>query len=99
MAKRKRKANLKRLCVGTGYAIKESWYDTTNIVCRRGHVYADGDSYVACIDSPSNSERIRLGNLGEIVQDGDDGINVRFAEDKFPQVARIMRPRQAACLK
>lgn len=81
---------------GRGYLIESSESDTTNIVCRRGHVYADGGALVAAVNGATRSERLRLAKLGEIIMDGDDGeLSVKFPPAAFPAVARVMKPRQS----
>lgn len=91
--------DIKRLTRGSGYAIEESDYDTTNIICYHGHIYADGDMLVAAMDSADRSQSIRLRRLGDVVADGDLGeLSVRFHPSRLGDVARILKPRQAVLL-
>lgn len=79
-----------------GYLIVDSAYDTTNILCRHGHIYADGKMLVAALEDPSIEPRA-LKKLGTVVMDGDDGeVSVKFALTMLPAVARILKPRYAA---
>jgi hypothetical protein len=88
--------NLKREFSGSGYVIEESDHDTTKIVCRRGHVYADGNWLVAAIDQATPAEAKALRKCGTVVADGEDGeLSVRFALSRFREVARILKPQQA----
>jgi hypothetical protein len=81
---------------GCGYLIVDSPDDTTNLVCRRGHIYADGDQLVAALDRGNVAECRALRKLGAVIMDGDDGeLSVAFDPSAFRQVARILKPRQA----
>ena len=88
--------DIHKLCRGTGYLIVESDHDTTNIVCKRGHIYADGKCLVAAIDGATKGESRKLRSIGEPVMDGDFGeLSVRFHPSRLGEAARILKPRQA----
>lgn len=88
--------DVKQLCKGTGYLIVESEEDTTNIICRFGHIYADGLQLCAATNPGADSLILRrLKALGKPIMDGDDGdLTVRFPVSRFDEVCRILRPRQ-----
>lgn len=76
--------NIRKLFHDSGYLIVESEHDTTNIVCRRGHIYADGQHLFAAIYNGTRSERLQLRKLGEPVMDGDFGeLTIRFHPDQL----------------
>lgn len=84
-----------KLFRGRGYLITESETDTQNIVCRRGHIYHDGQGMVASLDNGTRSECMALRKLGTPIMDGDYGeLSVRFSSTRFKDVARILLPRQ-----
>lgn len=86
---------IKKLCRGTGYLIEESDYDTTNILCRHGHIYADGNHLIAALDAATTGQSRALRKLGEVVADGDCGeLSVKIPPTLFRDVCRILRPRQ-----
>lgn len=86
---------IRKLFHDSGYLIVETEHDTTNIVCRHGHIYADGDYLFAALYNGSRSQRRNLRKLGEPTMDGDFGeLTVRFHPDRFRDVARLMKPRQ-----
>jgi hypothetical protein len=88
--------DLKQLFRHDGFLIQESEDDTTNLVCRRGHIYSDGDDLVAALDRGTRAECMALRKLGDVLMDGDDGeLSVRFNPTRFRDVARILKPRQA----
>ena len=83
-----------------GYLVVDSNHDTTNLVCRRGHIYADGEYLVAALDAGTLAERRALRKVGTPVMDGDFGeLSVRFRPGRFRDVARILLPRRTANLK
>jgi hypothetical protein len=87
--------NIRKLCNGTGYAIEDSPHDTTNIICRHGRIYADGDYLVASMDCATPTQSKALRQLGESVMDGDFGeLSVKFKTDRLREVARILKPHQ-----
>lgn len=92
--------NLRHLCRGTGYHIIHPEWDTEQIVCKRGHIYADKGMLVASIDRANPAESRTLRALASsVVADGDFGeLSVAFCPSALPRVARIMKPRQAALL-
>jgi hypothetical protein len=88
--------DIRKMFAGSGYRIEDSAHDTTNIVCRRGSVYADGEFLVASMDAATPAESRALRKFGEPVADGDFGeLSVRFPPERFREVARLMLPRQA----
>lgn len=92
--------DLKKKYAGAGYLIVESEEDTTNIVCRYGHIYADGDHLCASLDNGTRSQVLQLRKLGESVMDGDFGeLTIRFPASQFKAVARVLKPRQRVLAK
>jgi hypothetical protein len=88
--------DIRKMCAGSGYLIEESAHDTSNIICRRGSIYADGEFLVASMDAATSVESRTLRKYGEPVADGDFGeLSVRFAPERFREVARLMLPKQA----
>lgn len=86
---------IRRLAKGTGWLVQESDHDTTNIVCRYGHIYADGQSLVASLDCATKSQSRQLRKLGVVVADGDFGeLSVKFPPAALGAVAAILKPRQ-----
>lgn len=76
------------------YIVTDSPHDTSNIQCRHGHIYADGDSLIASLDHGSRAQCMALRKLGTPIMDGDGGeLSVRFDPKQFGQVARILLPR------
>ena len=87
--------DIRKQFAGCGYLIYESEDDTTNIVCRHGHIYADGEHLFAALYNGTRSQILRLRKLGEPIMDGDFGeLTIRFEPRQFPAVARVMKPRQ-----
>lgn len=87
---------LAQLFPGSGYLIQESEYDTTNLVCRYGHIYQDGDSLCASLDGGTPDQVRKLKALGEVIMDGDFGeLTVRFPLSRLREAARVLKPRQA----
>jgi hypothetical protein len=85
---------------GSGYLIVDSENDTTNLICRRGHVYSDGQRLVAALDGGTRAECRALRKLGTVIMDGDFGeLSVAFNPSVFRDVARILRPRQSRRVK
>jgi len=81
---------------GAGFLIVDSSSDTTNLVCRHGHIYADGDKLVAALDGGTPAQRRALRKCGTVIMDGDFGeLSVAFNPSVFREVARILKPRQA----
>jgi hypothetical protein len=92
--------NIRKQFAGSGYLITDSPNDTTNVVCGRGHLYADGDSLVASLaNDGTKAERRALMKLGEVVADcGDEQgheVSIRFPLSNLRAIAQILRPRQA----
>jgi hypothetical protein len=88
--------DLRKQFQGSGYLIVDSDSDTTNMVCKSGHVYADGGRLVAAMDCATPAERRALCRLGTIIMDGDFGeLSIAFNPSVFRDVARILRPRQS----
>lgn len=88
--------DIRKLFRDSGYLIVSNETDTTNIVCRRGHIYADGSYLVASMNAATPAESRALRRLGIVVMDGDFGeLSVKFPLERFRDVARIMLPRQA----
>jgi hypothetical protein len=89
--------NLHKLFSGSGYLIVDCAHDTTNIICARGTIYAEGMDLVASLDNGTPVECRMLRKHGTVVADGDFGeLSVRFeyTPQRFREVARIMRPKQ-----
>jgi hypothetical protein len=79
-----------------GYLIEESDHDTTNLICRFGHVYVDGGKFVASITAGTRAQTMALRKLGTVVMDGDRGeLSVAFEKKAFREVAKILKPRYA----
>lgn len=95
--------DIRKQFAGDGFLITDSPYDTTNIQCRRGHIFSDGGSLVAALTTRDRAECRALRKLGEVIADGGDELeyelSVRFPLSSFRDVAKIMRPRQAALSK
>jgi hypothetical protein len=88
--------NIRKLFAGSGFLIVSSEYDTTNIVCQFGHIYASGNWLIASMTSATPAQSRVLRRLGKVVMDGDFGeLSVAFSPSRFREVARIMKPRQA----
>jgi hypothetical protein len=80
---------------GSGFLIVDSPHDTTNLICLRGHIYADGPMLVAALNRGTPAELRALRKLGTPIMDGDFGeLSVAFNPSVFRAVARILRPRQ-----
>ena len=89
--------DLRTMFRGSGYLIVDEPGDTTNLICRRGHVYANGGQLVAAIDRGTVAECRALRKLGRPIMDGDFGeLSVAFNPSVFRDVARILKPRQAS---
>ena len=92
--------NLRKRFAGQGYMITDSPIDTIKIVCRFGHIYADGDALLASLDSGSPLQARALRKLGTPVMDGQDGeLTIRFPDSKICDVTRLLKPRQAVITK
>lgn len=93
--------DLRKLFAGSGYLFVDSPGDTTNLVCRRGHIYADGkNDLVAALDGGTVAECSALQKLGVTIMDCDFGeLSVRFSPTKLRDAARILHPRQVAIAK
>jgi hypothetical protein len=94
--------NIKKLFAGLPYIIVSSASDTTNLICARGTIYADGDKLVAALENGTPAECRALRLLGDVVADGDFGeLSVAFQYNPatWTAVRKIMRPKQTACLK
>jgi hypothetical protein len=89
--------DIRELFEGSGFLIQSSEHDTTNLICQRGHVYADGDSLVASMNAATAVESRKLRKLANrVVMDGSFGeLSIAFSPTIFREVARIMKPRQA----
>ncbi len=89
-------ADIREIAKRENYMIESHDYDTTNILCVRGHIYADGKYWVAAMDAATRAESRELRKLGEVIMDGDGGeLSVKFAPARFREVANILKPRQA----
>lgn len=87
---------LRKVTRGTGYLVVDSDEDTSNILCRHGHIYVDGEYLVASFDEATLAQSRAARKLGAAVSDGDFGeLDVRFRPSMLPQMARIILPRQA----
>ncbi len=80
-------------------AAEEPWLQV--IECRNGHVFPwgpddDGVQWLAASTSRAGSVAKRLAALPftTVVQDGTDGVTVRFPPAHFTDVAEIMHPRR-----
>ena len=88
---------IKKLSRGTGYLVQESEHDTTNIICRHGHIYADGGFLVASLDCATIGQSRVLRKLGTTIMDGDCGeLSVKVDPSKFRDICRILKPRQSS---
>lgn len=65
------------------------------IPCRYGHIYPQGGKRLAVA---TNGRKIgmKIAKLAgvEVLQDGDDGMNIAFPVTTFPAVAAIVSPRR-----
>lgn len=70
---------------------EEPWLQI--ILGRNGHVYPDGGDYLVASTNTVGSVASRLRQLPtcKVVQDGDDGLSVRFHVSQFETVARLLR--------
>ncbi len=92
-----RKVDIRKLFGGSGFLVESSEHDTTNIVCARGHIYADGDRLIASLNRGTPAECRSLRGMGTVVMDGDFGeLSIAFSPERFRDVARILRPKQAS---
>ena len=75
-------------------AEEEPWFQL--VLCQHGTIGPWGDDYLLACTRNRGSVATRLETLDcvEVVQDGDDGINVKFHINDFEVVAEIMRPRR-----
>lgn len=88
--------DIRKMFAGSGYRIEHCAHDTTNIVCQRGSIYADGQYLVAALTAGTPAQCRSLRKAGEPIADGDFGeLSVRFAPVRFREVARLMLPKQA----
>lgn len=88
--------DIRRLFRGCGFMFVDPEGDTTNLLCQKGHIYLDGTALVASMDAATAAESRSLRKLGRVVADGDFGeLSVAFPIEKFRDVARIMKPKQA----
>lgn len=91
-------ADLKTIAQREGYvyAIAEDKSDTDNVICRRGHIYQDGKSFVAAIDGATLGESAKLRKLGQVIMDGDFGeLSVKFPPSRMREITKVLKPRQA----
>jgi len=66
------------------------------IPCKRGHIFPWGGDKLAASTNNSGPTARKLKALAfvTVVQDGDDGITVTFPVERFPEVAKLMKPRR-----
>lgn len=87
------------------YVLVDSDGDTTNLVCKYGHIYADGDYLVAVSDgwqdhpadqSACESRNRRLRSLGSVIMDGEYGeLSVKIMPFRFRDAARVLCPKRS----
>lgn len=93
-----------KLCQGSGFVVESSRYDTTNIICKFGHIYADGARLVASLDAPNQRRRQALKKLGDVIMDEwdkDEGpgcMSVKADPRQFRAVCTILKPIQKSNL-
>jgi len=66
------------------------------IECRRGHIFPWGGNQLAASVESHGPVANALAKLPgcEAVQDGENGVTVRFDFDLFGAVAKLMKPRR-----
>lgn len=66
------------------------------IPCRHGHIYPYGGDLLGAATNCRGPVANRLKALPgvQVVQDGDDGINVTFRLEQFDVVAAVLKPRR-----
>ena len=66
------------------------------IPCQRGHIFPWGSSTLAASTNKRGPTAKKLGNLdfATVHQDGSDGMTVLFPVERFPEVAKLMKPRR-----
>jgi hypothetical protein len=93
---------IKKLFREFPYIITSCAHDTTDMICARGHIYADRGKLVASLDNGTRAECRQLRLLGDAIMDGDDGelsVAFTYTPATWQAVRRIMRPKQTACIK
>lgn len=73
---------------------QDVWYQI--ILCRYGHIYQYGEGVLAYSSDRRGAmvNTLAAQHYAEVVQDGDDGMNVTFPLSEFDKVADIVRPRK-----
>jgi hypothetical protein len=77
-----------------GGRLRDPWLFT--IPCKHGHIYPHGGDYLVASTDHRGPIANQLAALecGRVIQDGNDGVNVKFHVDDFDHVAAIMKPRR-----
>ncbi len=75
-------------------AQEEPWLQL--VLCQHSEIGPHGGEYLLACTKNCGSVATRLAELDcvKVVQDGDDGINVKFHINYFEVVAEILRPRR-----
>ena len=73
---------------------RDPWY--LQIPCLHGHIYPHGSHLLGFASNKYGTIARKLQTLDgvEAHQDGDDGINVIFPEERFETVANIVKPKR-----
>ena len=79
---------------GDGARVENPWL--TIIPCQRGHIYPHSHNQLGASTDRCGKITNQLKRLAfiEVVQDGEDGVNVIFEVSDFEKVAEIMKPRR-----
>lgn len=66
------------------------------ICCQNGHIYPHGGDWLAASTNRRGAVATALTALEctEVLQDGDDGLNVAFRVEHFEEVAALLKPRR-----
>jgi len=66
------------------------------IPAQHRHFYPQGEDTLAFATDKSGSiaESLRKLDFAEILQDGDDGVNIAFPVERFEEVASIVKPKR-----
>ena len=64
------------------------------IPCRCGHIYVHSDTHLGWASDGRGSIAKQMASFCQVIQDGEDGINVIFPLGAFPGVAALVKPRR-----
>lgn len=71
---------------------KDPWLLT--IVCRNGEIYPHGGAFLAASTRTRGPVANDLAKLGQVWQDGSDGLTIIFHVNDFDAVAKVMKPKR-----